>query len=113
MMGFAALYPSYGRATLIPRGGGGARVVAAEVDHRFVEAPQCAVVADADDRRMPVGFAHQPVERRLRRLVERRGRLVEKHDRRAHQEDAGKADALLLATRQALRPVALLVELAD
>src|SRR4030081_1542934 len=44
-------------------GDGGADAVAAEIDDRLVEALQRAVMADADDRRVPIGFAHQPVER--------------------------------------------------
>ena len=64
----------------------------AEIDDRLVEAPQRAVMADADDGRPPFGLAQQAVERRLAGLVERRGRLVEKHDLRARQQHAGKAE---------------------
>src|SRR5690349_2823749 len=82
-----------------------------QVDDRLVEAAQRAAVADADDGWTPFRLAQHAVERCLCGLVERRGRLVEKHGLRPHQQHAGKTDALLLAARQPLRPVALLVEL--
>ena len=84
-----------------------------EIDDRIVETPQGAVMADADDRRPPRRFAQQPVERHLRRLVERRGRLVEKDDLRAGQQNPGEGEPLLLADRQPLRPVAVLVQPVD
>src|ERR1043166_9019178 len=95
------------------RGGGGADRRAPEIDDRLVEAPQGAVMADADDRRMPIGFAQQPVERGFGGLVERRGRFVEENDLRAHEQDARKAKPLLLAAGEALRPIAVDIELVD
>src|SRR5665213_1992247 len=68
---------------------------------------------DADDGRPPLGVAQHPVQRHLPRLVERRGRLVEKDDRRPQQQHPREGEPLLLATRQALRPVALVVETLD
>src|SRR5436190_21781292 len=43
-------------------GDGGAGAVPAEIDDRLVEAPQGAVVTDADDSRVPIGLAQQPVQ---------------------------------------------------
>src|SRR5207249_7755623 len=94
-------------------GDGGAGAVPAEIDDRFVEALQRAVVADADDGRVPIGFAQQPIERRLGRLVESRGRLVEKHDLGPYEQDPGKTEPLLLAAGKAQCPIALFVELID
>ena len=70
-------------------------------------------MADADDRRVPIRFAQQPVERGFGRLVERRGRLVKKDDLRPHEQDPRKAEPLLLAAREPLRPIAVDVELVD
>src|SRR5437763_1138804 len=87
--------------------------VAAEIDDRLVETLQRAVMPDADDRRVPIGFAHEPIERRLGGFVERRSRLVEKHNVRPRQQDAGKAEPLLLAAGETQGPIALLIELID
>src|SRR5947208_13828928 len=78
-----------------------------------MEAPQRPMVPDADDRRMPIRFAQQPVERGFGRLVERRRRLVEKDDLRPDEQDPRKTEPLLLAAREALRPIAVDVELID
>jgi pimeloyl-ACP methyl ester carboxylesterase len=69
----------------------------AQIDDGLVEAAQCGAVADADHGRTPLGLAQQAIELCLGGLVERRGCLVEKYDRRPHQQDACEADALLLA----------------
>ena len=84
-----------------------------KIDDRIVEAMQRPVMTDADDRRPPRSLSQQPVERHFRRLVESRGRLVEKDDFRAGQQHSGEGQALLLADRQALSPVPLLVEPVD
>src|ERR1051326_889508 len=89
--------PGMGFLSLIARGGGVADRRAPEIDDRLVEAPHRAVMADADDRRMPIGFAQEPIERGFRGLVELRGRFVEENDLRAHEQDARKPEPLLLA----------------
>ena len=81
-----------------------------KIDDLVVKPLQRAVMTDADDRRPPGCLTQQPIERHFRRLVESRGRLVEKDDFRAGEEHPSKSDALLLPDRQPLRPVALLVE---
>src|SRR6476646_6044863 len=78
-----------------------------------MEAPQRPMVPDADDRRVPISFAQQPVERCLGSLVESRGRLVEKDDLWPDEQDARKAEPLLLAAREPLRPIAVDIELID
>src|SRR5690349_2603549 len=103
-MGFAPLNPSYSlsRRHLITGDGRLADPVMPEIDYRLVEAPQRAVMADADDGRAPFRLAQQPIELRLRRLLQRGGRLVEKHDIGPHQQHAGEAEPLLLAAGEAL-----------
>src|SRR5579862_5541397 len=84
-----------GRLSVAGRGLRLADVVLSEIDDQLVEPPQRAVMADADDGRLPLGFAQQPVEHGFGGFVERRGRLVEEDDLGARQQDAGKPDALL------------------
>ena len=67
-------------------------------------------VADRHDGRFRQALLEQPVERRLRRLVERGGGLVEEQEIGRLQEGARDAEALLLAERQHAVPVRLLVE---
>src|SRR3982751_4992204 len=98
---------------LVARDRGVADRRAPEIDDRLVEAPQGAVMADADDRRMPIGLAQQPGERGFGGPGARRGRFVEENDFRAHEQDARKAKPLLLAAREALRPIAVDIELVD
>ena len=80
------------------------------VSRRLVERRKRRAVADRDDRRARQPLLQQPVELGLRRLVERRRRLVEKQEIRLLQQRARDAEALLLAERQHPVPVRLLVE---
>src|ERR1041385_3165951 len=63
----------------------------------LVECGQRRAVADPYDRGVRQPLVQQFVERRLRRLVERRGRLVEEQEVRRMQDRARNPDALLLA----------------
>ena len=75
-----------------------------------VERRKRRAMPDRYDGRIRQPLLDQPVQRRLRRLVERRRGLVEKQEVRLLQQRAGDAEALLLAERQHPVPVRLLVE---
>src|SRR2546425_1009781 len=67
-------------------------------------------MAHAEHGRRREPLAHQLVEARLRRLIHRRGRLVEEQPVGFLDEGAGKSDPLLLAGGELERPVSGLVE---
>ena len=84
----------------------------AELHHELagVERAQRRPMADAEHRRLREPLAHQPIEARLRRLVHRRGRLVEKEPVGLLDQGPREGDALLLAGGELERPVVGLVE---
>ena len=67
-------------------------------------------MADAEHRRLGKPLAHQPIEARLRRLVHRRSRLVEKEPLGLLDQGPREGDALLLAGGKPKRPVGGVVE---
>src|SRR5262245_24700955 len=86
--------------------------VSGELHHEpaRVEGVQGGSMADAEQRRLGKPLAHQPIEAGLRRLVHRRGRLVEKEPLRLLDQRAGEGDALLLSGREPESPVGGLIE---
>src|SRR5262249_60952515 len=75
-----------------------------------VEAAQGPAMAAAEARRLRQALARQSIEARLGRLVERRGRLVEKEPLGLLDQGAREGDALLLARGELKRPVRVLVQ---
>ena len=71
-----------------------------------VEGTQRRPMAHAEHRRPREPLAHQPIEPCLRRLVHRRGRLVEKEPVGLLDQGSREGDALLLAGGELERPVA-------
>src|SRR5262249_31580701 len=67
-------------------------------------------MADAEHRRFGKPLADQGVKTRLRRLVHRRRRLVEKEPVGLLHQSPRESDALLLPGRELKLPVRLLVE---
>src|SRR5262249_34026078 len=67
-------------------------------------------MADAEDRRLRQPLAQQSIETRFGRLVERRGRLVEKEPLGLLDQGAREGNTLLLARGELKRPVRALVQ---
>src|SRR5215470_898175 len=67
-------------------------------------------MADAEQRRLWELLAHQPIKVRLRLLVQRRGRLIEKEPVGLLDQGPREGDSLLLAGGKLERPVDGLVE---
>ena len=75
-----------------------------------MEGTQRRAMADAEYRRPREPLAHQSIEPCLRRLVNRRGRLVEKEPIGLLDQRSSEGDALLLARGELERPMANFVE---
>src|SRR2546428_12318033 len=70
-----------------------------------VEGAKRSPVAHAEQGDLREPLAQEPVEARLGRLVQRRGRLVEEEPVRLLDKGAREGDPLLLARREPQRPV--------
>ena len=77
-----------------------------------MELPQVRAVPDADYGGAWQPFFQQVIERRFRRFVERRSRLVHEQPAGFVQQGARERNALLLAAREQLRPVLFFVKAA-
>src|SRR6267142_2199335 len=90
--------------------GGGAVCPGLYHEPACMERTQGRPMADAEHRRLREPLAHQPIESRLRRLVQRRGRLVQKEPVGLLDQGSREGHALLLAGGELERPVGDLVE---
>src|SRR6267378_1621795 len=90
--------------------GGGSALLGSHDELAVVEGAKGSAVADAEQGRAWEPLAHEMIEARFGRLVQRGGRLVEEKPVGLLDENPCESDALLLAWRQLLRPVAILVE---